>query len=86
MPVRVELEEILAKEANLSIEKTFQGSLIVLLHPETSDTVTKLTEFINSGGLSLFLAQLLKSANDQGLFTNDEYEIEIQIKKTKGKT
>ena len=86
MPVPVESEKMLVQKAHASIEDTRQGSLIIVLRAETSDTVTKLRTFIENGDMSLFLAELFKTANVQKLFMNPEQKIEIQIKKVKGKT
>ena len=72
-------EEILVQYAHVSIGEVHQGSLIVSLHPETSDTATQLRQFIENGDMSLFLAQLFKAVDLQKLFTNNEPTIEIQI-------
>ena len=86
MPVPAESEKMLLQKAHFSIEDIRQGSLIIVLRAETSDTVTKLRTFIENGDMSLFLAELFKTANVQKLFMNPEQKIEIQIKKVKGKT
>ena len=74
-------EEMLIQAAHVSIHEVQQGSVIVLLHPETSETATKLRQFIENGDISRFLAQLFKNAGLEELFTNNEPTIEIQIKK-----
>ena len=83
VPLTVELEEMLL-QVGFSIEGTYQGSLVIVLRAETSDTVTKLRTFIENGNMSLFLAQLFKTAKVQKLFMNREQKIEIQIKKVEG--
>ena len=74
-------EEMLVQAAHVSIHEIQQGSVNVLLHPETSDTATKLSQFIKNGDISRWLAQLIKNAGLGELFTNNEPTIEIQIKK-----
>ena len=86
VPVQVKAEEILSQHSHTTIDSTSQGSLIIMLRAETNDTVTQLKKFIENGDMSLFLAELLKAANDQKLFIKHEQKIEIQIKKDKGKT
>ena len=74
-------EEMLVQAAHVSIHEVQEGSVIILLHPETSDTATKLRQFIEKGHISRWLAQLIKNAGLEALFTNNEPTIEIQIKK-----
>lgn len=75
-----ESEEILVHGAHASVDKTWLGSLVILLHPESCHMVTKLKQFIENGQMSLFLAQLLKTAHIQGLLEEDEHRLEIQMK------
>ena len=74
-------EEMLVQAAHVSIHEVQQGSVIVLLHPETSDTTAKLRQFIEKGDISRLLAQLTKNAGLEELFTNNEPTIEVQIEK-----
>lgn len=75
-----ESEEMLVHGAHASVDKAWLGSLVILLHPESCHMVTKLKQFIENGQMSLFLAQLLKTAHIQGLLEEDEHRLEIQMK------
>ena len=74
-------EETLAQKTHCSVEGISEGSIIVLLQPETRDAVEKLRKFIESGDISNFLKQLFESMDVPKLLKKDNYTIEIEIKK-----
>ena len=81
MEVIPKAEETLAQKTHCSIERTSEGSIIILLQTETDDAVEKLRQFIESGEISKFLKQLFDTSDVRKLLKKDKYTIEIEIKK-----
>ncbi|XP_022287285.2 uncharacterized protein LOC111100011 isoform X1 [Crassostrea virginica] len=81
MEVIPKAEETLAQKTHCSIERTSEGSIIILLQTETDDAVEKLRQFIESGEISKFLKQLFDTSDVRKLLEKDKYTIEIEIKK-----
>ena len=81
MKVIPKTEETLAQKTHCSIERTSEGSIIILLQTETNDAVAKLRQFIDSGEISKFLKQLFDTKDIRKPLKRDEYTIEIEIKK-----
>nr|XP_022297006.1 uncharacterized protein LOC111106572 [Crassostrea virginica] len=81
MKVLSKAEETLAQKTHCSVERTFEGSIIILLQTETSDAVEKLRQFIESGDISKFLRQLFETKDVRKLLKKDKHTIEIEIKK-----
>ena len=81
MKVIPKAEETLTQKTHCSVERTSEGSIIILLQAETGDAVEKLRQFIESGDISNFLKQLFESKDGRKLLKKDKYTIQIEIKK-----
>ena len=81
MEVIPKAEETLAQKTHCSVERTSEGSIIILLQTETGDAVEKLRQFIENGDISNFLKQLFESKDGRKLLKKDKYTIQIEIKK-----
>ncbi|XP_078309624.1 uncharacterized protein LOC144617998 [Crassostrea virginica] len=81
--IRTMAGEILAQKTHCSVERTSEGSIIILLQTETSDAVEKLRQFIENGDMSKFLKQLFETTDVRKLMKKDKYTVEIEIKKVK---
>ena len=80
--IRTMAGDILA-QTHCSVERTSEGSIIILLQTETSDAVEKLRQFIENGDMSKFLKQLFETKDVRKLMKKDKYTVEIEIKKVK---